>query len=159
MRGGPSLQIKIGSKCWTLHFGEKLSRAERRRDGAALLGQTAPGIAWQRQDSRVSESDLVRDWSLLQQAMGAMTTGRRATSRHQTESAATQPGTLCGNYPKFVSLRLGPVAFDASPDELTAVVVAVVAVEAALLGIGLRHGAVRLLLLHLQLCCCISCNN
>ena len=102
--GSPSLQIKIGEQLLDVGISTK----------NVLSGGTPPRLVQQllearlRQElrgsgktPRVSESDLVRDWSLLQQAMGENDRQVAAEPRrHQSESARySAPERSGGNYP------------------------------------------------------------
>jgi hypothetical protein len=102
--GSPSLQIKMGEQVLDVGISAK----------NVLSGGTPPRLVQQLLEARlgqelrrsgktpkVSESDLVRDWSLLQQAMGENDRQVAAQRRRrQTESARyTAPERSGGNYP------------------------------------------------------------
>jgi hypothetical protein len=102
--GGPSLQIKIGEQVLDVGISAKnvLSSGTPSRLVQQLLeARLRQELRGSGKTPRVSESDLVRDWSLLQQAMGANDRQVAAQPRrHQTESARYSAAERSGgNYP------------------------------------------------------------
>ena len=101
--GSPSLQIKIGEQLLDVGISTKnvLSSGTPPRLVQQLLEARLRQELRGGKTPRVSESDLVRDWSLLQQAMGENDRQVAAQPRrHQPESVRySAPERSGGNYP------------------------------------------------------------
>jgi hypothetical protein len=102
--GSPSLQIKIGEQLLDVGISTKnvLSSGTPPRLVQQLLeARLRQELRGSGKTPRVSESDLVRDWSLLQQAMGENDRQVAAEPRrHQSEAARySAPERSGGNYP------------------------------------------------------------
>jgi hypothetical protein len=102
--GSPSLQIKIGEQRLDVGISTKnvLSSGTPPRLMQQLLeARLRQELRRSGKTPRVAESDLVRDWSLLQQAMGENDRQVAAQPRrHQPESARYSAAERAGgNYP------------------------------------------------------------
>jgi hypothetical protein len=102
--GSPSLQIKIGEQVFDVGISAKnilTSGTPPRLVQQLLEARLGQELRRNGKTPKVSEKDLVRDWSLLRQAMGE--NDRRVAAqprRRQTESARySAPERSGGNYP------------------------------------------------------------